>query len=137
MRRVAIHEATHVIAGHVLGLPAATLARISPRGGELVRPHLNAMTVREIRGVISSASRPDLCWISPNTPITLLPAPVRDRVKDWLRAGHEEARKSSSSIAGRSSGSLERSSNTANSTVPLWPGCLREWKSRLTARCSL
>jgi ATP-dependent Zn protease len=32
MRRIAVHEAAHVVAGHARGLPAATLARISPRG---------------------------------------------------------------------------------------------------------
>lgn len=134
MRRIAVHEAAHVVAGHVLGLPAATLARISPRGGEVVRPHQNAMTARDIRGMIAavlagreaeeiifgdvtsgggagSASDlaqatslgvraecafgfgPDLCWISPDTPITLLPAPVRGRVEERLQAGQEEARR--------------------------------------------
>jgi ATP-dependent Zn protease len=34
-----------------------------------------------------------LSWISPDTPPTLLPAPVRDRVEDRLRAGQEEARR--------------------------------------------
>jgi len=134
MRRIALHEAAHVVAGHAVGLPAATLARISPRGGEVVRPHLNAMTARDIGGMIAavlagreaedillgdvasgggtgSASDlaqatslgtraecafgfgPDLCWISPDTPLPLLPAPVRDRVEDRLRAGQKEARK--------------------------------------------
>jgi len=134
MRRIAVHEAAHVVAGHAIGLPAATLARISPRGGEVVWPHLNAMTARDIKGMIAavlagreaedilfgdvtsgagtgSASDlaqatslgiraecsfgfgPSLSWISPDTPITLLPAPVRDRVEDRLRAGQKEARK--------------------------------------------
>ncbi|WP_071673163.1 ATP-dependent metallopeptidase FtsH/Yme1/Tma family protein [Nioella nitratireducens] len=134
MRRVAAHEAAHAVASHVLGLPAATLARISPRGGEVVRPHLNAMTARDIRGMIAAvlAGReaediffgdvtsgagtgsnsdlaqatslgiraecsfgfgPDLCWISPDTPPTLLPTEVRNRVEARLRAGQEEARK--------------------------------------------
>jgi ATP-dependent Zn protease len=134
MRRIAVHEAAHVVADHVLGLPAATLARISPRGGEVVRPHRNAMTARDIRGMIAAvlAGReaeeiifgdvtsgggtgsnsdlaqatslgvraecafgfgPDLCWISPDTPITLLPAPVRGRVEERLQAGQEEARR--------------------------------------------
>lgn len=134
MRRIAVHEAAHVVAGRVLGLPAATLARISPRGGEVVRPHQNAMTARDIRGMIAAvlAGReaeeiifgdvtsgggtgsnsdlaqatslgvraecafgfgPDLCWISPDTPITLLPAPVRGRVEERLQAGQEEARR--------------------------------------------
>jgi AAA+ superfamily predicted ATPase len=134
MRRVAVHEAAHVIAGHAIGLPAATLARISPRGGEVIRPHLNAMTERDIRGMTAAvlAGRaaediifgdvtsgggtgsssdlaqatslgiraecafgfgPSLSWISPDTPPTLLPAPVRDRVEDRLRAAQEEARR--------------------------------------------
>ncbi|MBR2655644.1 MAG: hypothetical protein IKD58_03985 [Loktanella sp.] len=134
MRRIAVHEAAHVVAGHAIGLPAATLARISPRGGEVVRPHLNAMTARDIRGMIAavlagreaegilfgdvtsgagtgSASDlaqatslsiraecawgfgPSLCWISPDTSITLLPNAVRNRVEARLRAGQEEARK--------------------------------------------
>jgi Cdc6-like AAA superfamily ATPase len=134
MRRVAVHEAAHVIAGYVLGLPAATLARISPRGGEVVRPHLNAMTARDIRGMIAAvlAGREaedlifgdvtsgggiglssdlaqatslgiraecawgfgaSLCWISPDTPITLLPDAVRVRVEARLRAGQEDARR--------------------------------------------
>jgi len=134
MRRIAVHEAAHVVAGHVLGLPAATLARISPRGGEVVRPHPNAMTAGDIGGMIAAvlAGReaeeiifgdvtsgggtgsnsdlaqatslgvraecafgfgPDLCWISPDTPITLLPAPVRGRVEERLQAGQEEARR--------------------------------------------
>ena len=48
MRRVAVHEAAHLVAGHVLGLPAATLAQISPRGGEVVRSRLASMTERDI-----------------------------------------------------------------------------------------
>ncbi len=133
MRRVAIHEAAHVVAGYVLGLPAATVARISPRGGEVIRPHLTTMTEREIRmmmaavlagreaedlvfgdvtngGGIGSSSDlaqatslairaecawgfgPSLCWISPDTPISLLPTEVRNRVEDRLRAGQQEAR---------------------------------------------
>lgn len=132
MRRIAIHEAAHVVAGHVHGLPAATLARISPRGGEVIRPQLTAMTEQDIRAMIAAvlAGReaedlifgdvtsgggtgstsdlaqatslgiraecafgfgPDLCWISPDTPITLLPAPVRDRIEARLQAGQEEA----------------------------------------------
>lgn len=134
MRRVAVHEAAHVVAGHAIGLPAATLARISPRGGEVVRPHLNAMTARDIRGMIAAvlagreaediffgdvtsgagagsnsdlaqatslgiraecafAFGPSLSWISPDTPPTLLPTEVRNRVEARLRAGQEEARK--------------------------------------------
>lgn len=145
MRRVAVHEAAHVVAGYATGLPAATLARISPRGGEVVRPHLNAMTERDIRGMIAavlagreaediifgdvtsgggtgSASDlaqatslgiraecafgfgPDLCWISPDTPITMLPDAVRNRVEIRLRAGQEEARK----LIARHRGAVER-----------------------------
>lgn len=134
MRRVAVHEAAHVVAGHVIGLPAATLARISPRGGEVIRPHLTAMTEQDIRAMMAAilAGREaedlifgdvtsgggagftsdlaqatslgiraecawgfgaSLYWISPDTPITLLPDAVRDRVEARLRAGQEEARK--------------------------------------------
>lgn len=134
MRRVAIHEAAHVVVGHIMGLPAVTLARISPRGGEVVRPHLNTMTARDIRGMIAAvlAGReaeevicgdvtsgggtgsnsdlaqatslgiraecafgfgPSLSWISPDTPLALLPDAVRNRVEDRLQAGQEEARR--------------------------------------------
>lgn len=134
MRRVAMHEGAHVVAGHVLGLPAATVARISPRGGEVIRPHLTTMTEQDIKmmiatvlagreaedlvfgdvtsgagiGPISDLAQatslairaecawgfgPSLCWISPDTPISLLPAEVRNRVEDRLRAGQEEARR--------------------------------------------
>jgi ATP-dependent Zn protease len=134
MRRVAVHEAAHVVAGHVNGLPAATLARISPRGGEVIRPHLTAMTEQDIRAMMAAvlAGREaedlifgdvtsgggtgftsdlaqatslgiraecawgfgaSLSWISPDTPITLLPDAVRDRVEARLRAGQEDARR--------------------------------------------
>jgi cell division protease FtsH len=114
-------------------LPAATVARISPRGGEVVRPHLTTMTERDIRmmmaavlagreaedlifgdvtsggGIPASSDLaqatslgiraecawgfgPSLCWISPDTPTSLLPTEVRNRVEDRLRAGQQEAR---------------------------------------------
>ncbi len=133
MRRVAVHEAAHVVAGHVLGLPAATLAQISPRGGEVVRSRLTSMTERDILamtaavlagreaealiiGDISSGGGtgsnsdlsqattlavqaecaygfgPSLGWMSPDTPLFLLPDPVRQRVEARLRAGQDEAR---------------------------------------------
>lgn len=134
MWRVAVHEAAHVVAGHVNGLPAATLARISPRGGEVIRPHLTAMTEQDIRAmmvaILAGREAEDLIfgdvtsgggtgftsdlaqatslgiraecawgfgaslyWISPDTPITLLPDAVRDRVEARLRAGQEDARR--------------------------------------------
>lgn len=133
MRRVAVHEAAHVVAGHVLGLPVATLARDSPRGGEVVRSRLTSMTERDILamtaavlagreaealiiGDISSGGGtgsnsdlaqatilavqaecaygfgPSLGWMSPDTPLLLLPNPVRRRVEARLRAGQDEAR---------------------------------------------
>lgn len=50
--RVCIHEAGHVVAGHLLGLPPATSARVTPRGGEVLRAHLPHMTDRTVRDVM-------------------------------------------------------------------------------------
>lgn len=50
--RVCIHEAGHIVAGHVLNLPPATWARITPRGGEVLRAHLPHMTDRTVRDVM-------------------------------------------------------------------------------------
>ena len=50
--RVCVHEAGHVVAGHLLGLPPATSARITPRGGEVLRAHLPHMTDRTVRDVM-------------------------------------------------------------------------------------
>lgn len=50
--RVCIHEAGHVVAGHLLGLPPATSARVTPRGGEVLRAHLPSMTDRTVRDLM-------------------------------------------------------------------------------------
>ena len=133
LRRIAVHEAAHVVAGHVLGLPAATLAQVSPRGGEVVRSRMTSMTEGDILAMIAAvlAGReaedlvfgdissgggtgsssdlaqattlavsaecaygfgPSLGWISPETPLILLPIPVRDRVENRLRVGQDKAR---------------------------------------------
>jgi len=133
MRRVAVHEAAHLVSGHALGLPAATQARIGPRGGEVIRSRLVSMTERDIHAMIATVlagreaediffgdissgggtgSSSDLAqatslaigaecafgfgqslsWLSPDTPLLLLPEPVRDRVEGRLRAGQDEVR---------------------------------------------
>jgi ATP-dependent Zn protease len=50
--RVCVHEAGHVVAGHLLRLPPATSARVTPRGGEVLRAHLPSMTDRTVRDVM-------------------------------------------------------------------------------------
>nr|WP_283163959.1 hypothetical protein [Roseibaca domitiana] len=50
--RVCVHEAGHVVAGHLLRLPPATSARVTPRGGEVLRAHLPHMTDRTVRDVM-------------------------------------------------------------------------------------
>lgn len=50
--RVCIHEAGHIVAGHMLNLPPATSARVTPRGGEVLRAHLPHMTDQTVRDVI-------------------------------------------------------------------------------------
>ena len=49
MWRVCVHEAGHLVAGHVFGLPAAISARVAPTGGEVVRPGLPSHTRESIR----------------------------------------------------------------------------------------
>ena len=53
--RVCIHEAGHIVAGHMLNLPSATSARVTPRGGEVLRAHLPHMTDRTVRDVMCAA----------------------------------------------------------------------------------
>jgi ATP-dependent Zn protease len=48
--RVCVHEAGHLVAGHVFGLPAATSARVAPTGGEVIRPGLPSHTRASIWG---------------------------------------------------------------------------------------
>ena len=50
--RVAVHEAGHTVAGHLLSLPPATSVRVTPRGGEVLRAHLPHMTERTVRDVM-------------------------------------------------------------------------------------
>lgn len=50
--RVAVHEAGHIVAGHLLNLPPATSARVTPRGGEVLRAHLPHMTDRTARDLM-------------------------------------------------------------------------------------
>jgi len=50
--RVCIHEAGHIVAGHLLSLPPATSARVTPRGGEVLRAHLPSMTSRTVLDVM-------------------------------------------------------------------------------------
>jgi cell division protease FtsH len=50
--RVCVHESGHVVAGHLLSLPPATSARVTPRGGEVLRAHLPSMTDRTVRDLM-------------------------------------------------------------------------------------
>jgi len=50
--RVCVHEAGHVVTGHLLRLPPATSARVTPRGGEVLRAHLPSMTDRTVRDLM-------------------------------------------------------------------------------------
>lgn len=50
--RVAVHEAGHIVAGHLLNLPPAKSARVTPRGGEVLRAHLPSRTSRTVRDVM-------------------------------------------------------------------------------------
>ncbi|MFC3084542.1 AAA family ATPase [Tabrizicola soli] len=49
MWRVCLHEAGHLVAGAVFGLPAATSARVTPTGGEVLRPGKPSHTRESIR----------------------------------------------------------------------------------------
>lgn len=131
--RVCVHEAGHVVAGHVFGLPAATSARVAPTGGEVIRPGLPSHTRESIRayqcavlagraaeevllGDISSgggtgatsdlaqATRlameaecvlgfgPTLTWVPLETPYSLLPEAMRQRIEASLQGAQTEAR---------------------------------------------
>lgn len=39
LRRIAAHEAGHLLVGHLLGTPKASLARVTAKGGAVLRPH--------------------------------------------------------------------------------------------------
>ena len=47
--RISVHEAGHLVAGAVFGLPAATSARVTATGGEVVRPALPSLTRDSLR----------------------------------------------------------------------------------------
>jgi cell division protease FtsH len=131
--RVCVHEAGHLVAGAVFGLPAAKSARIAPTGGEVIRPGLPSHTRESIRayqcavlagrvaeevllGDISSGGGtgatsdlaqatklameaecglgfgPTLTWVPPETPYSLLPEAMRQRIEASLQAAQTEAR---------------------------------------------
>lgn len=133
MWRVCVHEAGHLVAGHVFGLPAATSARVAPTGGEVIRPGLPSHTRESIcryqcavlagraaeelllgdissgggTGVSSDLAQatqlameaecglgfgPTLTWVPPETPYSLLPEPMRQRIEASLQAAQAEAR---------------------------------------------
>lgn len=50
--RVSVHEAGHLVAGHVFGLPAATSARVTATGGEVIRPGMPSMTPGSLRAFL-------------------------------------------------------------------------------------
>jgi len=50
--RVCVYEAGHIVTGHLLNLPPATSARVTPRGGEVLRAHLPHMTYRTVRDMM-------------------------------------------------------------------------------------
>lgn len=131
--RVCVHEAGHLVAGHVFGLPAATCARVAPTGGEVIRPGLPSHTRASIWGYqyavlagraaeevllgdissgggtgvssdLAQATKlaleaecalgfgPTLTWVPPETPYSLLPEPMRQRIEASLQAAQAEAR---------------------------------------------
>lgn len=129
--RVSVHESGHLVAGHLLGAPPATSARVTSRGGEVRRQHppfltphgvmillcelLAGRTAEEIcfgeatsgAGVgeqsdLAQATRfalkqhgtygfgPTLSWVAPDTPLALLPEPLRTRVEATLQQAQAE-----------------------------------------------
>jgi cell division protease FtsH len=121
------------VAGAVFGLPAATSARVTATGGEVVRPALPSLTRDSLRafqcavlsgraaeevvlGDISSGGGtgttsdlaqatklaleaecglgfgPTLTWVPPETPYSLIPEPMRQRIEASLQAAQTEAR---------------------------------------------
>ncbi|WP_210202994.1 AAA family ATPase, partial [Phaeovulum veldkampii] len=133
MWRISVHEAGHLVAGAVFGLPAATSARVTPTGGEVVRPAIPSLTRDSLRaflcavlsgraaeevvlGDISSGGGtgtssdlahatklaleaecglgfgPTLTWVPPETPYSLIPEPMRQRIEASLQAAQTEAR---------------------------------------------
>lgn len=133
MWRISVHEAGHLVAGAVFGLPAATSARVTPTGGEVVRPGLPSLTRDSLRafqcavlsgraaeevvlGDISSGGGagassdlaqatklaleaectmgfgPTLTWVPLETPYSLIPEPMRQRIEASLQAAQTRAR---------------------------------------------
>jgi ATP-dependent Zn protease len=133
MWRISVHEAGHLVAGAVFGLPAATSARVTPTGGEVVRPGLPSLTRDSLHafqcavlsgraaeevmlgdissgggtGVASDLAQatklaleaecglgfgPTLTWVPPETPYSLIPEPMRQRIEASLQAAQTEAR---------------------------------------------
>lgn len=131
--RVCVHEAGHLVAGHLFGLPAATSARVAPTGGEVLRPGKPSHTRESLRGDqcavlagraaeevllgdvssgsgagpssdLAQATRlameaecalgfgPTLTWVPPETPHSLLPEAMRQRIEASLQAAQTEAR---------------------------------------------
>ena len=52
--RTAIHEAGHVLLGHLTGLPAAHGARLMPHGGEVQRPRPRVLTPDTVAAMIQT-----------------------------------------------------------------------------------
>ena len=50
--RVSVHEAGHVVAGHLLSLPPVSSVRISPRGGQVMRSHPAIMTNQNVHDMM-------------------------------------------------------------------------------------
>src|SRR6056297_2750801 len=51
--RTAFHEAGHLLMGHMLGLPAADTARITCKGGEVLRPRPRVLTAGIVDALIT------------------------------------------------------------------------------------
>lgn len=51
--RTAFHEAGHLLMGHLLGLPAADTARITSKGGEVLRPRPRVLTAGIVDALIT------------------------------------------------------------------------------------
>jgi ATP-dependent Zn protease len=131
--RISIHEAGHLVAGPLFGLPAATSARVTPTGGEVVRSAVHSLTRDSLHahlcavlagraaeevllGDISSGGGTGtasdlaqatklaleaecalgfgltLTWVPPDTPYSLIPEPIRQRVEVSLQTAQTAAR---------------------------------------------
>jgi cell division protease FtsH len=52
IRRIAVHEAGHLLVNHLYGLPSAVSARITPNGGEVLRVMPPLLTQASLRGLL-------------------------------------------------------------------------------------